>query len=809
MTTRLDGAQDLSDLARSIVEGLRAGASALVTGPSGTGKSSLLRTVQDRLHATGVEAHTVRAEVWTPGDGDVDEATAVLLVDDLESAPEDLLGRLSAHAGNGGRVVAMFETGRHPRAYSTLALSTVYGSHPLGRAAAAVHRTHLTPLDDESMARFLHAHAGEEPLDSHTLRAITDLALGRRAWAMDLLNLARAGQVQADPFPTINPLLAPGDAPLPALQSLRAALATVSPECAATAVALSGIEPLDELGLSALVDPAIVETLTVAGVLVPTGGSQQLAVPAFVATALRQRSPFDQVERCRREIATGLLGQELIGVPLSERDTLYCVRALAPDEVLEEDLAEALRHLVVRAVTRLTTFGEAAQVRAAVLRLAAHRLELPPLARARALAALGNTNEALMVVDAIEDDDSEGRLATRFVRSVLLAETGETPVPGGADDVRDQDAATELVLRWWNRTEPLGDATRLVRAIADQHPDPAVAALATLLLDLDAVWAGLVPPHTSTLHAPKPLPAATMPTSPALSDVTGTLLVAQALVLLMIGEASPRRDSLLELAARLPDRDHHDRWLRHIVASSTAVTFGEMDRGLLEWQLFAGSVPRLVPARLRHYVDRVGAALEAVSDPTREPDDLGQLSSEYPYRILLYFAGLHGPLQALRTGLEPKSGALPLIRLARAHLDATHERNPAQLMRIAGIFREYDMWLPSAYALGDARRIYVGRRASGKAHACDDELAAVREQIRQNAPWLSAEAAVSDLPVTLTPRELEAARLAARGLRNRDIAEALECGVRTVESHLAQARAKLGAGSRDELARLLPPDEDD
>lgn len=807
MTTNLDGARDLRDLALAIIDGLREGSSALVTGPSGTGKSSLLRTVRDGLDAAGVAARMWRAEGGTP-DGAEEDATAVLLIDDLESAPEDLLTRVAAHAERGGRVVAMFETGRHPRAYSTRALRTVYGPHPLGHDAATVHRTHLTPLDDESMARFLHAHAGEELLDSHTLHAVTTLALGRRAWAVDLLSLARAGQIQADPFPFINPLLAPGDAPLPALQSLRASLATVSPECAAAAVALSGIEPLDELGLGALVDPAIIETLTVAGVLVPTGGSQQLAVPAFVAIALRQRAPFEEVKRCRREIAAGLLGQELIGVPLSERDTLYCVRALAPDEVLDEGLSEALRRLVVRAVTRLTTFGEAAQVRAAVLRLAAHRLELPPLARARALAALGNTSEAVRVVDAIADDDPEVHLAARFVRTVLLAETGEAPVPGGADAVRDQDAATELVLRWWNRTEPLGDAARLVRAVAAQHSDPGVAALAALLLDLDAVWSGLVPPHTSTLHAPKPLPAATMPTSPVLSDVTGTILVAQALVLLLIGESSPRRDPVLEIAARLPDRDHHDRWLRHIVASSTAVTFGEMGRGLREWQLLAGSAPRLVPTRLRHYVDRVGAALDAVSDPTREPDDHERLSSEYPYRILLYFAGLHGPLQALRTGLEPKAGALPLIRLARAHLDATHERNPAQLMRIAGIFREYDMWLPSAYALSDARRIYVGRRAVGKAHECDAELAAVRDEIRRNAPWLSADSAVSDLPVTLTPRELEAARLAARGLRNRDIAEVLECGVRTVESHLAQARAKLGAGSRGDLARLLPPGED-
>lgn len=168
-----------------------------------------------------------------------------------------------------------------------------------------------------------------------------------------------------------------------------------------------------------------------------------------------------------------------------------------------------------------------------------------------------------------------------------------------------------------------------------------------------------------------------------------------------------------------------------------------------------------------------GVALDAVTDTSREPDDLETLSSELPYRILLYFAGLHGPLQRLRQDLESTPGTLPLIRLARAHLDATHDRNPAQLMRLAE--RE-----------------------------CDEELGAVRSEIARQAPWRDPEAPVTDLAVTLTPRELLTARLAAQGLRNRDIAEQLECGVRTVESHLAQARAKLGASTREDLARLLP-----
>lgn len=243
------------------------------------------------------------------------------------------------------------------------------------------------------------------------------------------------------------------------------------------------------------------------------------------------------------------------------------------------------------------------------------------------------------------------------------------------------------------------------------------------------------------------------------------------------------------------------RWLRHMVAAGTAATFGEIQRSRAEWERVAEAVPRLLPLRLRHLVDRVGAALTAVAESRDEPVD-PTLDDELPYRVLLYFAGLHGPLQRFGTGFRSAPGTLALVRLARAHLDAAGERNPARLVRIAEHFETYQMWLPSAYALRDARRIYLGRRAVGRVRECDEALARIHAEIDRHAPWREAEPA--DVPVALTPCELVAARLAAQGLRNREIAERLECGVRTVESHLAQARAKLGAITRAELARLLP-----
>jgi DNA-binding CsgD family transcriptional regulator len=57
-------------------------------------------------------------------------------------------------------------------------------------------------------------------------------------------------------------------------------------------------------------------------------------------------------------------------------------------------------------------------------------------------------------------------------------------------------------------------------------------------------------------------------------------------------------------------------------------------------------------------------------------------------------------------------------------------------------------------------------------------------------------------PAALTPRELEVARLAARGHTAAEIGRQLFIGTRTVETHLALTCAKLGCRSKRELVRF-------
>ena len=55
----------------------------------------------------------------------------------------------------------------------------------------------------------------------------------------------------------------------------------------------------------------------------------------------------------------------------------------------------------------------------------------------------------------------------------------------------------------------------------------------------------------------------------------------------------------------------------------------------------------------------------------------------------------------------------------------------------------------------------------------------------------------------LTPQELTVARLVATGHSNREVAADLQLSVKTVEVHLTRVYAKLGIGSRTQLARHL------
>ncbi|MEV0199972.1 LuxR C-terminal-related transcriptional regulator [Nonomuraea sp. NPDC050691] len=105
-------------------------------------------------------------------------------------------------------------------------------------------------------------------------------------------------------------------------------------------------------------------------------------------------------------------------------------------------------------------------------------------------------------------------------------------------------------------------------------------------------------------------------------------------------------------------------------------------------------------------------------------------------------------------------------------------------------------------------------RRTGRRRAAADRLRAAYEVLDRLGARPLAESCVRELdacgtepPGTvrlgLTPQELSAARLAAGGLTNRQIARELLISVRTVEYHIGKIYTKLGIGSRVALAARL------
>ena len=116
-----------------------------------------------------------------------------------------------------------------------------------------------------------------------------------------------------------------------------------------------------------------------------------------------------------------------------------------------------------------------------------------------------------------------------------------------------------------------------------------------------------------------------------------------------------------------------------------------------------------------------------------------------------------------------------------ALLDLAH----GQVLRRAGQRRA------AAERLSAARERLVGLRARPYVERCEQELAA--------CGLAPAKRSAFD-PSRLTAQELAVARLVAVGMSNRQVASELFISIKTVQFHLTHIYAKLGVGSRAELA---------
>lgn len=206
---------------------------------------------------------------------------------------------------------------------------------------------------------------------------------------------------------------------------------------------------------------------------------------------------------------------------------------------------------------------------------------------------------------------------------------------------------------------------------------------------------------------------------------------------------------------------------------------------------------------------------------------LTPLGTTHPYvvpwrsglaRAALALGDLPAAQRAAREDLDEArafGAAGPLgLALRTAGLVAGGDRGIALLREAVDVLESSPSVLQRAHASADlgtallAARHRVAAReplrgALDLAHRCRATAleSAVFERLRAaGARPRRAEASGRD---ALTPRELGITRLAAEGLTNREIGEALFITLKTVETHLAHAYAKLGISSRGQLADAL------
>ena len=232
----------------------------------------------------------------------------------------------------------------------------------------------------------------------------------------------------------------------------------------------------------------------------------------------------------------------------------------------------------------------------------------------------------------------------------------------------------------------------------------------------------------------------------------------------------------------------------HLAHGELAAAVGDHERALDHFRA-AGELPESDDPVLAPW--RAGAALAMVhlgrrSDAAgvaRELLDLSDRTAD-PWQLAI-------ALRTLAT-VDATADALNALDRARRFARAAGDlRLTAQLgTDLAGLLLLVPSNGPSqAVALLRSAEEYAAQEALWPLHA---RVARLLERAGEHAQPLRGEAA--DL---LTGAEQRVARLAARGLTNRQIAEQLSVTVKGVEWHLSRIYRKLGIASRQDLVPLL------
>jgi DNA-binding NarL/FixJ family response regulator len=221
--------------------------------------------------------------------------------------------------------------------------------------------------------------------------------------------------------------------------------------------------------------------------------------------------------------------------------------------------------------------------------------------------------------------------------------------------------------------------------------------------------------------------------------------------------------------------------------------YGRIADALARLEAAAGSPARYHTNITRMAPDQVEAAVR-LGRPDRAADAVARFSRWAPLVGQPWAAALQARCQALTASDDDAEQHYQ--RALRLHEQDTRPLDQARTQLA------YGEWLRRAKRRRDARvHLHAALRTFQSLGA---QPWADRAHTELTATGASVPASVApDVLAALTPQELQIARLAARGLPNRDIAAQLFLSPRTVAYHLYKAYPKLGIASRGELTALV------
>lgn len=824
----VDTRADLGDLTRSVV----GGASVLLTGPAGIGKTTTATLVAARLDAAGDEP------VWVHGLAELTDVrlgalspllarergprsptdrllalherlsrarSTVVVVDDAQWLDPTSLGAVAQLVDSGVRCVVTARDG--------VELPGV-----LARAADAgrLRRLQMAPLTLAETGQLVAANLAEHVAPS-TLVRWHEVSGGNPLFLRELL--VAAGQPGAlRPSPDGLQLT---DVPLPGVlaEAVAAEIARVGPESRELLGLLAVAQPLP---VGAVAGDAGLGELEMAGLVRRQDDELLLTHPLHGEVVL---SGMSAAERRRHQVAVLALAREghdglrlrsvalLVddGVPCELPDLLW-----ASDQALHEFDHELALRLADRAVALEDSVG-------------AH------LARGSALSAMGRAAEAERAFDlAIAMAPDEGWLARAASRRCEHLAFRRYLLPDAVDEALavlsrlTDPAARELIetdlVKWrWAS----GDrATVPVQRMGDLSEAARLNLLHAEVIQ--ASLSGRLARARAALELARPLVPGQRHTQPHMDtflDVTELVTVAMegplpAAVAYAEGRLGPAGGTRDENAG-----------LWSYLCGVLALAQGDHGRAVAQT---AEALPLL---RWRDFTGRYGAALAthaaglAASGRTDEAEaELAQLTGDHFADPSVGVHAAHASFwvhhrrgeheEARRRLVEVADGADAMgyvffgsfmlhdgVRLGHAvgarlaalldgaegalaaayaaHLDALASREPEALAKAGGLLADVGVVAGSESAFALAAE---GFRAAGN---------------RDEAARCARLAAGQLTPPSLSRRELEVVRLAAAGLRSREIAERLTLSVRTVDNHLARVFRRFDLAGRAHLPELL------